>query len=475
MLAHLCTVMNIPQRISKFFGLGEKPTVAATLPPDMPAQTAEKRDFTLQSEEALRHFVYGYPSISGATVNNETLLSVPPMFAAIRYISEGIAMMNRKVKKTKKTGYVMDAVEHPIAKLMRTAPNPYSTWYSTIQALIANACMGNGYLWIRERDELTMRPVLLEHVPQHMVYAEYYYEELYYRVSGAINGVSVSERVPACDMIHIKGFSTNGVTGKHAIITHRATLSSAISSQTYTEAVYGNSARPSIAIKYDETLDENERNNVEENLMARMSGAARAGVPLVLDKGMDVQYLQWSPQEVAAIDFAKLTIEYVSMITKVPYDILSASGTGTYGSALQRNQNLLTHCYGPWVEQIQEEFNRKLFYKSEYESGKRYFMLDSEIFLRMDRKTESEMVINLVATAIMTPNEARFKIGLPPFPGGDDLMGNINSIPLGSVVEVAKAKYLSSAGEKIDGEKQGYGNQTEDNEQNTKPTNAKAT
>lgn len=455
MLVHLCVTMSLISRIYNYLGFGSAQNTNTI---EAAPAGAEKRDFNLKSEEALRAFVYGYPTLSGATVNNDTILTVPPMFAAIRYISEGVAMMNRKSKRRKKNGFLVDDMKHPLSLFFRTTPHPNYTWYGLLQATIANACLGNGYLWIHW-DEMTRRPAMLQHVPQGYVTPVYIEGEMYYQVTGVLDGVSVSEYVAPCDMIHIRGFSTTAISGKLAHLVHRPTFSAAIASQTYTEAIYGNSARPSLAIKYSQPLDPDEYNRAEKNLMDRIGGAERAGKPLILDDGMDIQYLQWSPTEVNNIDFSKLNIDMVSMITKVPRDILADTGTGTYGSALQRNQNFLTHCLGPWVEQIQEEFNRKLYWRSEYEAGKRFFVLDSEIFLRMDRKTEAEMVAKLVASSVMTPNEARLKMGLPPVPNGDQLFSNINNLPLENLVEVAKAKYLSAAGEKYDGERQKVNNQ----------------
>ena len=80
-----------------------------------------------------------------------------------------------------------------------------------------------------------------------------------------------------------------------------------------------------------------------------------------------------------------------------------------------------------------------------------------------------------IRSSQMTPNEARQAQGRDAMPGGDTLYGDINTLPLEQLVEVAFAKYLSSVGEgaKSDSEKTKpvYKSQkSTDNEQQTQPS-----
>lgn len=418
---------------------------------DIDLGKTEKRDFDLKSQEALRLFVFGNSSKSGVSVNDTSLLSIPPMYGAIGYIKDGMAMLDRKVMRKLKAGGNEDATDHPLHHLVNNAPHPYYTWFDLISAWVANACLGNGYIWIHW-NELTMRPETLELIPSGLCWPSLVDGQLWYDISGDINGRIVAARVPYTDILHLRGFSLNAMTGRPLSIQHRTSLAAAIASMEYTESILGNGARPSLALKMNQPLDDTERANLRANIMAELSGTDKAGIPLILDEGMDVQYLQWSPQEVAYLDYAKLTADQATMITKVPADLLFSTGTGTYGSALQRNQNFLTHCLGPWREKIEETVNTRLFWESEKRSKKVFFMFDSSVFLRMDAQTEANVATVLVGNSIITPNEARARLGLNPVEGGDVLYGNINMIPVGDIVNVAMAKYLSSKGEALQGQ-----------------------
>jgi len=403
-------------------------------------QKRSSESFNLRSEAAFRVFgVHG-----GNGVTNDDLLSVPPMFSAIRYISEGIAMLDRQVLRKRAEGGSETALGHVMWEFFNIAPNPYVTWFDLLSAWVSNACLGNGYLWVR-RDS-RCRPEVLHNLPQSCVSIEFVSGSLWYYVSGEIDGEMVSERVPYTDILHLKGFSLTGVAGRPVRLIHRSILSSMKAGQEYTENIFANQARPSLAIKYDQPLDDIERQNVKMNLMSDLSGAA-IGSPLVLDDGMDLQYLQWSPNDVAFSDFHRMSMENASMITKVPMDLLFSNNTGTYGAAVQRNQNFLSHCLGPWQEKIQEVINRGLFWEKEYRTKSVWFRFDSAPLLKLDIESEARVAGNLVASSLITPNEARARLGLNPMLGGDTLYGNINTLPLDQVTQVALAKYLSSAGE----------------------------
>lgn len=411
----------------------------------------EKRDFDLKSQEAQRLLVYGSPNVSGVAVNNESSLSLPPMFAAMRYISEGIAMLDRVVKQRRPEG-VYRAPEHPLQIFMNGRPHANYTWSDLIRAWVNNAILGNGYIVVH-RDEWTMRPWALELIPQGNAWLEQDPRgALWLRISGELNGRQVSKIVPYSDVLHLKGFTMNGVNGKQMALVHQNTIGAGLAKTQYGASLFGNGCYPSIAVKYDEPLDREERKTVTKNLQDDIGGSRQAGTPLVLDDGMNVQYLQWSPIDVALVDFAKMNAEEVASITKVPFEMITPQKFGTRASAAQHNQNFLTHCLNPWLEGIQEEWSTKLFYTSE--QGEYFFEFDSSMYMATDKKTEAETLSILVEGKLLTPNEGRERLGLPPKPGGDDLYGDINTLPLENLVEVAIAKYLSAEGEKLRGNNQ---------------------
>ena len=423
-------------------------------------QPTEKRSYSFSDPRFWSYFNLGRTSPANVDVTIDTTLSNPPFFCAVRYISEGVAMLDRKVKRRKADG-IHDAETHDLWDFFTgPKPHPHYTWTDFLCALLTNACLGNGYARIHW-DYMTMRPMYLEHIPMWFVRPEYdMHGNLWYLISGDISGRVMLDRVPYTDMIHIKGLSLGGVLGYDMTWLHQPTMATGISRQKYAESVMGKGAHPSIAVKFDEELDLSERKNAEENLMNEHGGAINGGRPLVLSKGMDVQYLQWSPLDVALEQLTNLNVEDVCRITKVPRDLMALANQGTYGAGVQRSKDFLLHCLSPWIEKIQEEFSCKLFRHSESAGRKVYFEFDTTMYVALDAKEQSEILVKEVAGSIRTPNEARAGIGLPPLPDGDELLVDINLLPISKAVEIALAKYLSSEGEKARGKQQQTEQQT---------------
>lgn len=411
------------------------------------ASGVERRDFDLKSSEAQKIFVWGrQPDSPDLVVNDFSIISSTPFYGAMRYVSEGIAMLDRKVKKRDGLRFYDDH-DHPISYLLKRRPNPYYTWFDMFAAWICNAMLGNGYIRIHW-DSWTGRPESFEHLPSRYVYPEFDTKGfLWYRVEGEISGKSVSLLLPHTDVLHLKGLSLDSFVGAKTSAIHYAAHGSALAADNYTQSIFGKGAFPSIAVKTKETLDSTEAALIEDNLMSRIGGSKNAGRPLVLDGDKDVQYLQWSPLDVALEAVKHMSIEQVSQITKVPRDLLALDTSGTYGAAVQRRSDFYVHCLQPWSQKIEEEITTKLFSSLEVSLGTYTYEFDASLYLSMSPKDQTEMFEVAIKSSQLTPNEARQERGLDPLPGGDTLYGDINTLPLEQLVEVAFAKYLSSVGE----------------------------
>lgn len=404
----------------------------------------EKRSYQLSDPNFWSYFNLGSLTRADVPITHLSILGNSPWFSALRYISEGVAMLDRQVKR-KMSGRVRTVENHPVAELLSDQPHPYYTWFDLIAALLVNACYGNGYarIW---RDPMTMRPVYVEHIPSTAVALDFdYLGGLVYRISGLVAGRPVNVSVPPSDMVHVKGLSLDGLQGVSTLVAHADVHGTGLALNQYSAATLGQGAAPSIAITNEDDMTWAELKSARENFMSQYAGTQNAGVPVFLGKGQGVEYLSLRPSEVSFEAFGRMNVADVARLTKVPLDLLGVENGGTYGAGVQRSKDFLTHCLRPWIERIQEEFTRKLFYHSE--QGRYSFEFDLSMYLELDRAAEVEALVRMVSGTIMTPNEAREKMGLDAVEGGDELLTDINQVPLKNVLEVALAKYLSSKGE----------------------------
>lgn len=438
-ISKLYGVLTIIQRLKRFWS-GESAGIAAK----QLDSSAEKRSVPSNTSEYWPS-IFGYTGLSGATVNTDTILGIPPAFSAIRHISESIASFEWGVFQQQPDGDVIQDYTHDIAIYLSGRVAPNYTYFDFMQALMANALLGGGYALIT-RDQQTMRPVRLDLIPRELVGIQYDQNgELYYMISGAIGNTSYHINAYQSDVIHIKGITMDGVNGKHVELIHRETFSGGISAQDYMSATFGNKAFIGGIIEYPNQVSATDRKKMEENLTASYSGAKNAGGLMVLDAGNKFVKTQMSPVEAGVIDFTKLNALQVSQIFKIPPHKLAQLDRSTFSNIEQQAFEYVHDCLKPWCVKIQQEFSSKLFYEREKKARKRFFQIDYSSAMMGDMEAQSKFFSSMVSGGIMTPNEARKRLKLNKVKGGDDLFIGQNMAPMNTLSDLLTAKSQAPA------------------------------
>lgn len=404
------------------------------------AQSPEQRGVNLNSPAM--QSLFGYDLIRpDLSVDNNTILGVPPAWSAIRYISEGIASLARGVYKRETDGDVFPDFSHPLAQLFEGRPHPHYTTFDFLQTLISNACMGNGYARIHF-DEMTMRPYALEIIPQEMVSIEFSQSgQVFYRVSGLLNERPVNVLLDETQMIHIKGVTLNGVAGRPLRLVHKSAFSRAQGAQTYSTTYFEKGASVGGLITFPNALSKEQREILKSRLEMNHAGAKNAGSFMVLDAGADFKPMQAGPKDSAVIDFSNLSTVEVSQIFKVPLHLLSQLDRSTFSNMEQQNQDFVIHCLMPWARKIEEEINTKLLTTNEVRRRRYFFAFDFSALQMGDMTSQAQFFASAIQNGWMTPNEVREKKRLNRIEGGDKLFIQQNMAPMDTLEEILQSKY----------------------------------
>lgn len=390
------------------------------------------------------------PGLSGQTVSDKDILSVPPAYSAIRYISEGIAALPRMVEKSTKLGWIQNEA-HPVATLFAGRPNPWYTWFDFIQALVAQACLGDGYARIHF-DLTTMRPTALELFPRHMVWPYYTQDgDLRYRIQGVkdgqyiLNEPAVSLDLASWEMIHVKGLTLTGMLGERISLRHKETFGAAVASSKYTSAFFGNGAHVGGVVTTPHQLTQDQRDKIKRKIGQSYGGVENTGSIMVLDAGMTFNKVQLSPQEAALIDFRNLSVQDCSRIFKVPLHLLSNLDRSTFSNMEQQGMDFVVHCLTPWVVKLQEEFNTKLFRRAEIENKRVRVRMDVKSMLLADHDSRAKYYQTMIQNGIFSINDARRAEGLNSVPGGDALFMQMNMTTVDKIINPEPAENTPDA------------------------------
>ncbi len=156
------------------------------------------------------------------------------------------------------------------------------------------------------------------------------------------------------------------------------------------------------------------------------SKSSKNGGVLLLDDGMKYHQLNQSSQELELLEQKELLIKDVARHLNLPLPVIGIATSGmTYSNEQQLKLTLLKQTLSPIIRNLEETFNKYLLTEQEQESGY-FFEFQYNDLLKVSPSEELKVYGQAKKDGLLTPNEVRRKINLPPISGGDTLEGGDN-------------------------------------------------
>lgn len=180
--------------------------------------------------------------------------------------------------------------------------------------------------------------------------------------------------------------------------------------------------KPSLIVKVDALTDEFASPEGRRRLLEEYVGTGQAGEPWMIPAGqLEVQEVRpLSLSDLALSDMVQLDKRTVAAILGVPPFVL---GVGDYSKDAWNN--FISATIMPLAKSIEQELTRKLLV-----SPDRYFRFNSRSLYSYDIAELSGVAVSLFEHGMMTGNEARGWLDMPPLEGLDDLLILENYIPV---------------------------------------------
>ena len=138
-------------------------------------------------------------------------------------------------------------------------------------------------------------------------------------------------------------------------------------------------------------------------------GASR---PLILREGMKAEKISESTSNV--LESRRFSIQEVARAFGIPPEMLYQQGGGALASQSETARAYVDGALAQWVSAWESEITRKLCRPGEHAR------LDVDILLRGNMRDAGMALSKLVLAGIMSGNDARHRLGLPPQEGLDD-------------------------------------------------------
>lgn len=342
-------------------------------------------------------------------------MSLSTFYAAVNLVSNSIAMMPWKFKDDENN-------ELPKSNyLYHLFDNSIITRYNIIKNVVKDIILyGNGFIYI-ERDQETGQPKTLHYSPanQTAIWYDELNHNLYY-----YNFTYLDRIDDGTNYLHFYMNSDDGFIGKGVLKYAYNVLDIASVIQNATSSYYSTAGQQFGIVSPNGPLPEvgNQQKQLDKLVQKWEEAQMKANKGTVFFPSD----LKFTPMTNTAKDSALIeareynAVEVGRFICNISPVLLGDLRHLAYNSLTESQREFVIHSLAPIVMMIEEQCNKKLIMPSKH--CKQFVDLDENYILANDAEKQANEITTLTNSGIITPNEARKRLGLPPVDGGDALV-----------------------------------------------------
>lgn len=351
--------------------------------------------------------------------------SQPNVRVCVDFLARNIAQLGLHVYRRLENDDRERLRDHPLAILFkRPLPPEYKvTRYKLISSLVSDlGVYYNAYLLkIRQNDRVTG----LLRIPPYIVTVKGGLVPQRYQVDFS----SGSKDFKPSEIIHFHGYNPeSSIIGLSPLETLRRVLAEEHAMGDYREHFWKNAARMSGIIERPLTApawSDAARQRFKQEFEALYSGSEGSGKTAILEDGMGWKQASFSAQESEYLSGRKLTREECARAYHIPPPLVGILDHATFSNIKEQHKSLYTDTLGPWLAQIEDDFEIQLLPEFEDSDGV-YCEFNIAEKLQGDFTEQANSFQQAVGRPWMTANEARSRMNLPRIEGGDDLVTPLN-------------------------------------------------
>ena len=357
-------------------------------------------------KEAGWRTMYGgdHRTTSGVQVNETSALGYAPFWRAVNLISGDVAGMPCDIYKRQRDGGKKYADTHPAAPLLRDMASPWWRADECRRVLTSHALVhGNGYAPITR--DMMGNPIALGLIDPTGVMirimddGQKWY--IWYEEGKAV-------RVPARDMLHIKGLGRNGLIGYSIISLMANALGVGMAAQEFGGRLFSNGANMSGLLMVPGHFSEEKIRNTMAAWNSMQTGLNQAHKVALLQDGVKFQQLSIAPEQAQFLQTREFEVrQTVSNITGVPPHMLGDATRTSHNSLESESQNYLARCLNPWLKEWEQELRSKLLTDKERTKDTHCIEFNREAEIQMEFEKKINGIYRQIECGVMTRNEAR--------------------------------------------------------------------
>jgi HK97 family phage portal protein len=355
-------------------------------------------------------------------ISVSTAFSSWPVFSCMTLIASDIAKLRLKLKQLQPDGTWKEATNTAYDPILRK-PNDYQNriqfWEHWI---LSKLSAGNTYA-LKQRNQAGRVQKLFVLNPQRVkVLISEETGDVFYELSqDPLNELSFTQvTVPASEIIHDRmNCLFHPLVGISPLYAAAWAALQALNISKHSASFFGNSARPSGILTAPGQITKETAKKLKEQWDASYTGE-NSGKVAVLGDNLKFESLQTTAVDSSLIEQLKWSAEAICACYHVPPYKIGIGMMPTYQNIQALNVEYYAQCLQVLIESAEECMDEGLGIGWAGDSAKDRFGVEFDVdnLLRMDSLSLINTLTEGVKGGVMTPNEARFKMDLPPVEGG---------------------------------------------------------
>lgn len=346
----------------------------------------------------------GLRNYSGEEVNEQSALGISAVFSAISLLADSIALLPMKTLR-----YDAQKVIFTDKPKFLEKPNVAQdiSMFSLVHQTISTLAMhGNAFILV-DRDRQG-RPIQLTPIHPEKVKVEMDNGKKCFMLMTKRG--QYDRKITTYNMLHLVWYQYPGqLTGVSPLRANGNTYGLALAMERHLSQFYGQGGTPSSVLETDRDLTAEQASILKDTWLGNHN---RNRKPAVLTGG-----LKWKAISAAAgnelIDAREQITHEIARVFRIPAHLLLAKdGSNVYSNLESNGLAFIRHTLLPWIRRIEDSFTTLL-------PGKQFVRLDTDEYARGDQLSRVRSFQVAISSGMMTPNEARAKLDLEPYEGGD--------------------------------------------------------
>jgi len=333
------------------------------------------------------------------------------VYCAVNAIANSYALLPESVMQQSDRNRI-HLKDHPADYLLYREPNSLMTAYDFKFIMAVSVLMkGNAYAYIRRDNAGNVESYnFMAHDDVTVIENN---GKLFYKYKNQVP-------YAAADVLHVRGFSLDGISGK-SVLQHAAdNLGVSLAAQKFGSEALTDRGLGHGVLESDLSLKNEKKIEIADAVSTRFQTGNKFRVAM-LDEGMKYKAISLSPEEAKFIETYASGIEDVARWFNIPSYKLHIKGEGGYNFIVQLSIEYVQSAVMPIAERMKQEKERKTFTKTERLKGI-YIFQNYKKLLQADPKARGQFYKDLVFVRAITPNEIRELEDMNPQDGGDEFL-----------------------------------------------------